>query len=516
MSGVKSLVALTVLVAAGLAPSVVGAAPGELDRSFGTGGTATVPLAGTLVADVGIDADGRIVVGGSSGDLSRRAFTLLRLLSSGQLDPSFGTGGVVRALDDDSGFTGLKAIVPLRDGGLVAAGDTKQGMGVLRVDDSGQTVWVRHHQLGRPYAFPNRPDVVSAGARVTHAALVGDKIMVSGSASRGGTTNHFDPMLARLNVSDGSLDRSFGEEGRLIAPRPAGKQNCFISYTWFISFVVRADGSIVAGGIADCTGNQETAPAVLRAYTTSGEPVAGFETDPIAATSLRWLRAGPDTTLTAVGRGVTGEVVLMRFTSSGALAGEPVPLGPPGAAAPVVFVAQPDERLVGPSGANAMRFLPDGSLDESFGRAGQASIGHGAQSIALQSDGRIVVAGQRAPDDAFAISRLLGGMRAGVPSVRARRASVQRRRVSIPIACGPRGASTCRGTVKITATGRRHTSFARARTFNVTAGKQRTLRLTLNSTARRRIALAPRHRLTVRLAITAGGRTTQRRLVLTT
>jgi uncharacterized delta-60 repeat protein len=515
----RSLVAVAVSVIAVLiAPVVAAAAPGELDRSFGTNGTATVPLPSGRSSAIAVLEDGRIVVGGSSGEASRGRFTLLRFLSSGRLDPSFGIGGVVHAAvsADDEADASIDAIVPLPDGGLVAVGtergSTAWAMGVLRVDAAGKTVWTRLYQLGRPSA--NSRGVVDIGTSVSAAALAGDKILVSGTAS-GGTYALFDPTLARLNVSDGSLDRSFGEEGRVIAQRPAA--DCLpvrSRFAPFASFVVRVDGSIVAGGAMGCGIYAEGRWGILRAYTTSGEPLAGFETDPKGVRSFDWLRTAPDKTLTAVSFTAWNgaPAALMRLTSSGALADDPLLVGSDDPVVSVGVDVQSDGRLVSLSADRVVRFLPDGSLDASFGRAGAAPTGiRFPAAMALQPDGKIVVVGEGST-----VTRLLGGVKAGVPVTDARRAAVRRRSVSIPIACqGPHGVSDCRGTVRMTATGRRHTSFTRARTFKVKAGGRTSLRIALNSTARRRIARAPHRRLTVRLAIGGPSGTKQRRLVLT-
>jgi uncharacterized delta-60 repeat protein len=58
------------------------------------------------------------------------------------------------------------------------------------------------------------------------------------------------------------------------------------------------------------------------------------------------------------------------------------------------------------------RVNADGSPDAAFGAAGRAAIDFGAptfgHAVALQANGRILVAGQRTGGDAFAVARLLG------------------------------------------------------------------------------------------------------------
>jgi uncharacterized delta-60 repeat protein len=83
---------------------------GRLDVSFGHAGVATIPLpdgAVFLLADLAVDPQGRIIVGGTlisespptyapagAGTLERREWAVLaRLLPDGSADPGFGTGG---------------------------------------------------------------------------------------------------------------------------------------------------------------------------------------------------------------------------------------------------------------------------------------------------------------------------------------------------------------------------------------------------------------------------------------
>jgi uncharacterized delta-60 repeat protein len=58
------------------------------------------------------------------------------------------------------------------------------------------------------------------------------------------------------------------------------------------------------------------------------------------------------------------------------------------------------------------RLNTDGSPDGTFGAAGKATVDFGVatfgNAVALQSNGRIVVAGQRTGGDDFAVARLLG------------------------------------------------------------------------------------------------------------
>jgi uncharacterized delta-60 repeat protein len=68
---------------------------GSLDTGFGTGGYAHLPVPGALVGafDVVVDPDSRIVVAGRSIQGSAREYVLLRFSSQGVIDTSFGSAG---------------------------------------------------------------------------------------------------------------------------------------------------------------------------------------------------------------------------------------------------------------------------------------------------------------------------------------------------------------------------------------------------------------------------------------
>lgn len=105
-------------------------AQGDADASFGAGGS--VRLFGSYsedrATDALIDGSGRIVVVGTSGVAGKGkswkvALTLVRLTAEGDLDATFGEGGVVRTAPSDvSEWIGRLAIARQSDGKLVVGG----------------------------------------------------------------------------------------------------------------------------------------------------------------------------------------------------------------------------------------------------------------------------------------------------------------------------------------------------------------------------------------------------------
>src|SRR5262245_16175170 len=92
----RGLIAFAVALAAALHPIPSPAAPGDPDATFGSGGIALVAADTSSSAEaVVVQGDGKIVaagyVSGSSVDMAA-----IRLDSTGALDSSFGTGGVVK------------------------------------------------------------------------------------------------------------------------------------------------------------------------------------------------------------------------------------------------------------------------------------------------------------------------------------------------------------------------------------------------------------------------------------
>src|SRR5688572_21203171 len=115
-------------------------ANGTLDASFGAGGVVITPFGG-YGASVAIQADGKIVIAGSSSSpgQSYSDFTVVRLLPDGSLDTSFGgTGKVITSFGSNS--RAGKVLVQA-DGKLVAVGEAyvgnNEGLALVRYNSDG-------------------------------------------------------------------------------------------------------------------------------------------------------------------------------------------------------------------------------------------------------------------------------------------------------------------------------------------------------------------------------------------
>jgi uncharacterized delta-60 repeat protein len=120
---------LTVLLLLAL-PASAHAAAGDPDRSFGRRGTVTLKATSADAAGFAVKvlSGNRVLAGGSAAG----QLVLVKLRASGSLDSQFGTRGqVVPALPGTS-LDGIRAISTFRDGRIVAAGTLRQGDGNTR------------------------------------------------------------------------------------------------------------------------------------------------------------------------------------------------------------------------------------------------------------------------------------------------------------------------------------------------------------------------------------------------
>ena len=179
-------------------------AEGILDTSFAATGITTVPaLGGGEAYDLVIDAGGNIIVAGLSD--AGGSFALVRLLPSGEADTSFGVGGVV--IDLPTTDMNLGRTVLLDDVGNIIlvgtggpAGDTD--FILRRYDSSGNldTTFGTGGLVRTEITGTGQPDTAQ------HAVMLADgKIIVVGSTFNGHDT---DAVIVRYN-SDGSIDATF-------------------------------------------------------------------------------------------------------------------------------------------------------------------------------------------------------------------------------------------------------------------------------------------------------------------
>ncbi len=182
-------------------------ADGSLDASFGAGGKIITMLTAfdDLARAVVIQTDGKIVVAGEAN----ADFAVARYNSDGTLDSSFGTGGTV--ITSINVFDSAYDVVLQADGKILAAGESGDGnnadFALLRYTSSGAL----DSTFGAGGIVTT---AIGAGDEIASslAAQASGKIIVGGFSFNGANA---DFALARYNT-DGSLDGSFGTGGKIL------------------------------------------------------------------------------------------------------------------------------------------------------------------------------------------------------------------------------------------------------------------------------------------------------------
>jgi len=391
--------------------------PGDLDPSFGPGGTVTTALPGIAAArDVVEQPDGTLVVAGYSGGLANYDVTLVRYESNGALDGSFGTGGVASApvgpADDFA-----HALIRQSDGRLVVAGAARDAAN-LEADFA----------LVRFEATGTLDGSFGTGGKVTTAFGVGSgmsdvavallqqadgKLVAAGSAFNapsfsGGDS---DVALARYD-SAGVLDPSFGTGGRLVSPFAVGTGN----NDGATAVLQQADLKLVIAGYA---AQGDAAQFALARFDASGVLDPTFGSGGRLTTVIGdQARANTMIKLASGKLLVAGEadeaVALARYEANGALdttfgVGGSVRTAVGPASSAVAVVEQPDGKLVvggittvGPNADPILiRYAANGAIDPGFGEDGVMITVHpeslSTGSLIQQMDGALFLVAALSP-----------------------------------------------------------------------------------------------------------------------
>jgi uncharacterized delta-60 repeat protein len=376
--------------------------PGALDTSFGNGGKKTVNFGGTDAARVVlVQANGRIVLAG--GGAAAGSFCVARLRTNGTLDTTFGSGGK-KTIDfggeNDTAFGG--ALQP--DGKIVLVGDSNFRVAVVRLKTNGA--------LDASFEGDGRK-LFSWGPIGRAQAVVvapNGKLLVAGfSGPEGGNIQ-----VARLNA-DGLLDKTFGVDGKAAVD--------FGGDDFGLAVARQANGRILVAGRSTVAG------AVVARLRANGVLDPDFDGDGrvtlAGGGSASAVVVQPDRNIVVAGNASGSEkMTVTRLKPNGSL---DATFGAAGTAtidfATLADLAagvalQPDGKIVvagysqGTEDVAVARLNPNGSPDMTFGTAGKATVDFGAATfgfaVALQSNGRIVVAGQKTGNDDFAAARLMG------------------------------------------------------------------------------------------------------------
>lgn len=331
---------------------------------------------------------------------------------AGTLDPAFGSGGKVSTDFNQTPDQGYSMAIQ-SDGKIVVAGQHNT-----------QTIGGEvHFALARYNANGTLDTSFGTGGKVTThlggisqgtafaVAIQSDgKIVAAGRINTGAGENF---ALVRYNPN-GSLDTSFGSGG-IVTTNAGGSQS------WAYAVAVLADGKVVAAGFSNALPGR----SVLIRNNADGSLDSGFGTGGIAlgtagGGTLRSVVIQPDGKIVAAGWADVGaagaaDILVARYNADGS----PDPLfGTGGYVQTGVgslhdqaysVALQPDGRIVvagfivpsaGAWNSALVRYNSDGTLDSAFGTDGKVvtSVGlgnDGFRSVALQSDGKLVAGGYR-------------------------------------------------------------------------------------------------------------------------
>jgi uncharacterized delta-60 repeat protein len=406
---------------------------GALDPTFGNGGKALASPYLSGISAVLLQPDGKIVVGGGSGNM-----TLLRYNADGTLDTTFGGSGTGKASSPVA--PSVYGLTLQNDGKIVAVGtatvQTKVGkqvvndsvFAVARFTPDG-LIDPTFGTTGSGYVLTN----VNAASRASDGYEFAEKVAIDGSGKIDvcGYTGHGSDASALFTLvrynQDGSRDLSFANQG--IA------QANFPGYAYALT--IQPDGKILLAGPKFSNFNINssnyltTTMAIVR-FTTAGwldtsfgattptnsvalvAPSGFYQVNPygiLMQSNGAIALAGIAIATAAVGS--PRELVLARLDATGkpdttfGSSGFVLDGSMLGDAGGIAQAANGDLVAAGFAGVSGnastydfgvAAYLPTGAPDTSFGTSGVTTIDFAggsdiARAIAIQGDGKIVVAG---------------------------------------------------------------------------------------------------------------------------
>ncbi len=293
----------------------------------------------------------------------------------GDLDPTFSGDGKQTTDFLPGGFSDATATVRQPDGKIVAVGSVfRRSSRDSSFFDFALARYNPNGTLDTSFSGDGRKTTDFAGIdddRATGVALQSDgKIVVVGRTGVGNPFgDSFDFAVARYNPN-GTLDTSFSGDGKQTAS--------FGDSDVPTGVIVQGDGKIVAAGNT-CNGNPDTTcDFALARFNSNGSLDTGFSGDGKQTADLGDVDIADATTVQADGK--------------------------------IVVVGNVSQLGSGATDFALARFDSNGSLDTSFSGDGKQTTDFGSSSdrahgVAIQADGKIVVAGQSSSGSDFALAR---------------------------------------------------------------------------------------------------------------
>lgn len=381
------------------------ARPASLDHSFGDFGTAVYEHGGSLKwaarldeyagqpSALALDARGRILVGGGTGS----QFLVLRYLSNGQLDPTFGANGAVRIYDDmdsgadfmdpDSYAPRVKDILPRPDGKIVLIGQS-YALGSSIHGSPRQVLMVLNEDGSKDEGFGFE------GTRIGEVPL---------SMPRSALLLDNQDFLISGNIIEGSDDIGFP-----------------VKYSGFVA-KLREDGE-PDSSFGRPPSNDWPFPGLLR-FIPKGPPPYSAITRILSLKSHKIIAGGHDRNRFFVARFKRDGSLDKSFGKGGrtianfggkrcfCVAGGDTAVNSRGSIVQVGYSSFPRRKRI--ATVALVKYKPNGVVDRRFGHRGFSSAIFGpwvkSTAIAIQKNGRIVVTARKGPsnDTRFMILRYL-------------------------------------------------------------------------------------------------------------
>ncbi len=337
------------------------------DPSFGSGGKLVTGMGqqSSMATPMVIQPDGNIVVAGVTYDGANDSVTVLRFLTNGVPDGSFGIGGSVTSIVGTNGSS---------PGSIALQGDGKIVVAASASVSGNDIAILRYNTNGSPDATWNGTGkmltaIGSSGDAMTTLSIQPDGKIINAGASAFTTVEKFSMLRC---ASNGALDNSFGSFGKVATSLPNETQSAGYA------MALQPDHKIIMAGTAVIAPANQLQLALAR-FNTNGTLDTTFGTSGAAIASIGLANS----LVQSVALQSDGKIVAACRAQNG----------------PFFKFA-------------VARFLPNGVLDSTYGFGGVNYFDYGTgadenvNAMALDPLGRMVMAGHAG--NLFAVVRVTG------------------------------------------------------------------------------------------------------------
>lgn len=337
---------------------------GTFDNTFGISGISLISLGGLsyqggFEPEILIQPDGKILICGFSQESGEDDMLICRLLTTGALDPSFGTGGTTTINFATAGQPDVANAIALdASGNIYACGSCRTG-GTPFTNDIAIAKLTPAGALDPTFSGDGKLLIDLTANQWDYA--YGIAVRTDGKIVVTGYTGIPADVFAIRLLPDGSFDPTFSGDGKVTVD--LGGQNV-ADEAW--GMAMKSDGKIIIVGDGYNT-TSSTFPAYVVQLTEDGSPDPTFSSDGIASINI------------------SGNTDVMRN----------IIIQPDGK-----YLVSGDAMTSATRDFAAIRLHPDGTLDTDFNMTGiftmdvtelsKDDIGYG---LALQPDGKILLSG---------------------------------------------------------------------------------------------------------------------------